>query len=92
MRSGTASPTDASSPALQNAGLSDGRTADVIQTRPFSSNIGLWTLFRLVQIASLPQYGDGCGIVRRRPRRVRIAHRQLRPGSIVWCTGSSTGR
>ena len=53
-----------------------GRTADVIHTRPFSSNIGLWTLFLLVQIASSPQYGDGCGIVGGVARRVRIAHRQ----------------
>ena len=30
--------------------------------RPCSSNIGLWTLFWLVQITSLPQYGDGAGI------------------------------
>src|SRR5881628_2348616 len=42
-------------PALQNAGLSGGRTVDVSQTRPRSSNIGLCTLFLLVQIASLPQ-------------------------------------
>ena len=34
----------------------------MIHTRPFPSNIGLWTLFLLVQIASSPQYGDGNGI------------------------------
>src|SRR5215831_2422947 len=42
-------------PALQNAGLSGGRTDDVIHTRPVSSIIGLWTLFLLAQIASSPQ-------------------------------------
>src|SRR5690242_2187453 len=42
-------------PALQNGGLSAGRMVDVIQTRPFSSNIALWTLFRLVQGKSVPQ-------------------------------------
>src|SRR5215217_1642523 len=46
-------------PALQNAGLSGGRTADVIHTRPFSSSIGLWTLFLLVHMTSSPQYADG---------------------------------
>jgi hypothetical protein len=40
---------------LQKSGFGDGRTVDVIQTRPFSSNIALWTLFLLVQIASFPQ-------------------------------------
>src|SRR5687768_1379529 len=53
-------------PALQNAGLSGGRTLEVIQTRPSSSNIGLCTFARLVQIGSVPQYGDGpatfCGV------------------------------
>jgi hypothetical protein len=44
---------------LQKAGLSGGRTREVIQTRPFSSNIGLCTFARLVQIASVPQYGEG---------------------------------
>src|SRR4029079_9196255 len=48
-------------PAPQNDGLSGRRTAGVNQIRPSRSNIGLWTLLRLVQIASLPQYGDGCG-------------------------------
>src|SRR5262245_22578109 len=49
-------------PALQKSGFSAGATADVSHTRPFSSSIGLWTLFLLVQITSLPQYGDGAGI------------------------------
>ena len=39
--------------------MSAGRTAEVIHTRPCSSNIGLWTLFLLVQIGSSPQYADG---------------------------------
>src|SRR4029078_11553512 len=47
-----------SEPALQTSGLSAGLTVDVIHTRPRASNIGLWTLFLLVQIASSPQYGD----------------------------------
>src|SRR5687767_1806539 len=54
-------------PSLQKAGLSGGRTLEVIQTRPFSSSIGLCTFARLVQIASVPQYGEGtatcCGDV-----------------------------
>src|SRR5215467_534362 len=49
-------------PALQNAGLSAGRIVDVIQTRPFSSNIGLRTLFLLVQTVSVPQYADGAPV------------------------------
>src|SRR5678815_5587990 len=35
-------------PCLQKAGLSGGRTAAVIQTRPFASSIGLWTFALLV--------------------------------------------
>src|SRR5215208_6736292 len=42
-------------PALQKAGLSGGRTLEVIQTRPVSSDIGLCTFAWLVQIASVPQ-------------------------------------
>jgi hypothetical protein len=42
-------------PASQKAGLSGPRTLEVIQTRPFSSNIGLCTFARLVQMASVPQ-------------------------------------
>src|SRR5688572_9491966 len=51
-------------PALQKSGLFGPRTFDVIHTRPVSSNIGLCTFARLVQIGSVPQYGDGpatCG-------------------------------
>src|SRR4051794_10354808 len=49
-------------PSRQKSGLAAGLTAEVIHTRPFSSSIGLWTLLRLVQIGSSPQYGDGFGI------------------------------
>src|SRR5690242_11469192 len=53
-------------PALQKSGLAGPRTLEVIQTRPVSSNIGLCTFARLVQIASVPQYGEGaatcCGV------------------------------
>src|SRR5688572_30881782 len=42
-------------PALQKSGLGGGRTLEVIQTRPVSSNIGLCTFAWLVQIASVPQ-------------------------------------
>src|SRR3989442_15808537 len=49
-------------PSLQKSGLLGGRTAEVIQSRPLSSNIGLCTLFLLVQMTSSPQYGEGCGI------------------------------
>src|SRR5687768_4529195 len=76
-------------PALQNAGLSFGRTLDVIQTRPFSSNIGLCALALLVQIGSLPQWGEGAatgpgpGVVGSRSvTGTRLA---------VWVFGSSTG-
>src|SRR3989442_9701019 len=46
-------------PSLQNAGFSFGRILEVIQTRPCASNIGLWTLAWLCQMASSPQYGEG---------------------------------
>src|SRR5215216_1851259 len=77
--------------ALQKAGLSGPRTLDVIHTRPFSSNIGLCTFARLVQIASIPQYGEGaatCGgaaggmFGSRSVTGTRVA---------VWVFGSSTG-
>src|SRR5947209_7374248 len=78
-------------PCLQKSGFGDGRTVDVIQTRPWPSSIGLCTLFLLVQIGSSPQYGDGCGIAggvggvfgSRTVSGMRLA---------VWVFGSSTGR
>src|SRR4051794_33800125 len=80
-----------SDPSLQNAGLSAGRITEVIQIRPFSSIIGLCTLFLLVQIASSPQYGDGAAIFGLAggvfgSRTVR----GTRPASLPF--GSSTGR
>src|SRR5688572_25272339 len=49
-------------PSLQKAGLSNGRTAEVSHRRPWWSSIGLWTLFLLFQIGSVPQYGEGAAI------------------------------
>src|SRR5437868_12037715 len=49
-----------SEPVLQKAGFSGGRTREVNHTRPFSSNIGLCMFAWLSQIASSPQYGEGC--------------------------------
>src|SRR5216683_3515625 len=48
-----------SDPFLQKSGLAGGRTRAVIQTRPFSSIIGLCVLVWLSQIGASPQYGDG---------------------------------
>src|SRR5688500_11839150 len=79
-------------PSLQKAGLAGGRTLEVIQTRPFSSSIGLCTFARLFQIGSVPQYGEGtttcCGatggaLESRSVTGIRVA---------VWVVGSSTGR
>src|SRR5215213_5550370 len=78
-------------PCLQNAGLSDGRTTEVIQTRPRSSNIGLCTLLRLVQGASPPQYGDGCSIAAFRAGTL-VSRSVSGTRLAVWRTGSSTGR
>ncbi len=79
-----------SEPALQNAGFSGARTAEVSHSRPRSSSIGLWTLFLLVQIASSPQYGDGAGTL------LEVAGvLGSRTVSLIWlivfATGSSTG-
>jgi hypothetical protein len=76
---------------LQKSGFGAGRTVEVIHTRPFSSNIGLWTLFLLVHGASVPKYGDGCSITgdvgcvfgSRTVSGTRL---------IVFSTGSRTGR
>src|SRR5437762_5185888 len=46
-------------PFLQKSGFAGGRTREVNQTLPFSSNIGLCMLVWLSQIGSGPQYGDG---------------------------------
>src|SRR5687768_18455940 len=77
-------------PSRHTGGLSGGRTADVIQSRPRWSSIGLWTLFRLVQIGSSPQYGDGadiCGEVRGVLESRTVSGIWL----ATWRTGSSTG-
>ena len=42
-------------PALHHAGFSFGRNLAVNQTRPLSSNIGLWMLVWLSQIGLSPQ-------------------------------------
>src|SRR5438105_14338062 len=79
-------------PDLQNAGLSGGRTAEVIHTRPFSSIIGLWTLFLLIQISSVPQYTEGAP--RLGPVAGCVAVSRMVSGTrlTVLCVGSSTGR
>src|SRR5688500_4770717 len=79
-------------PALQNAGLSGGRTRDVIQTRPVSSNIGLCTLARLVQIGSVPQYGEGPATVGGDAGGVFGSRSVTGTRLTVWVFGSSTGR
>src|SRR6266850_877497 len=78
-------------PALQKAGLSGGRTVEVIQTRPRSSNMGLWTLFLLVQMDSSPQYTDGRS---EGPEAGWVAGSRTVSGTrvIALCTGSRTGR
>src|SRR5688572_29196019 len=78
-------------PCLQTGGLSNGRTAAVSHTRPFSSSIGLWTFVLLVQIGSSPQYGDvapGCV-----PAAIGVLGSRGPIGTLLaTCrTGSSTG-
>ena len=78
-------------PFLQKSGFAGGRTRDVNQTRPFSSNIGLCMLVWLSQIRSSPQYADGSigfcfddGVFGSRTgMRICVAR---------WRTGSSTGK
>ena len=79
-----------SEPFLQKLGFSGGPTREVNQTRPFSSNIGLWMLVWLSQIGASPQYGDG-------PRRLSLDEGVLgsRTGILIWPAelgaGSNTG-
>src|SRR5687767_8858309 len=79
-------------PALQKSGFAGGRTLEVVQTRPFSSNIGLWTFARLVQMASVPQYGEGpitcCGTAGGVSGSRTVTGTRL----TVWVFGSSAGR
>src|SRR6266481_2627851 len=80
-----------SDPALQTSGLAGGRIRAVIQTRPFSSIIGLCVLVWLSQIWASPQYGDGA---------IGLSFEDGVLGSrtgcftsvAVWCTGSRTGK
>src|SRR5689334_9042588 len=78
-------------PFLKTSGFAAGRTAAVIHTRPLWSNIGLWTLVLLVQIASSPQVGDAagiCGEVGGVAGSRTLSCTRL----VVWRMGSSTGR
>ena len=79
-------------PSLQNTGLSLGRILEVIHTRPFSSNIGLWTLAWLCQIASCSQNGEGATTLSSALDGVFGS----RTGNFTWLvtefTGSRTGR
>src|SRR5579871_432856 len=78
-------------PFLHHAGLSRGRIVDVIHTRPCESYITLWTLVWLVQMASSPQYADGCATG---SAESGVAGSRTLSGTVVGvlCTGSRTGR
>src|SRR5688572_30600863 len=78
-------------PSLQKAGLSGGRTFEVIQTRPFSSSIGLCAFARLVQMASVPQYGEGPATCGGAARGVFESRTVTGTRVTVWVFGSSTG-
>src|SRR5205807_5873319 len=79
-------------PSLQKGGSSAGRILDVNHTRPFSSNIGLWTLAWLCQMGSSPQYGEGAASWSSALEGVFGS----RTGTLTWLavapTGSRTGR
>src|SRR6267378_8022756 len=79
-------------PSLQNAGFSLPRILEVIHTRPCPSNIGLWTLDWLCQIASSPQYGEGATTLSSALDGVFGS----RTGTLTWravaLPGSRTGR
>src|SRR5712692_2150453 len=79
-------------PSLQKSGLLGGRTAEVIQSRPLSSNIGLCTLFLLVQMTSSPQYGEGWIIIGSAAGFVFGSRTVSFTWLAVWRTGSRTGR
>src|SRR4029077_14247016 len=53
-----------SEPGRQYAGFSRARVEAASQTRPLPSTIELWLLTRVSQIASSPQYAEGCIAVR----------------------------
>src|SRR4029079_10816728 len=79
-------------PALQTAGLSGPRTAEVIHTRPFSSIIGLWTFALLVHSTVSPQYADGAPVGG--PAAIGVALSRTVSGTrlIVLRAWSSSGR
>src|SRR3712207_8230315 len=79
-------------PCLQKAGLSGGRTLEVIQTRPLSSSIGLCTFARLFQMASVPQYGEGTATCACAASGVFGSRTVTGTRVAVWVFGSSTGR
>ena len=72
-RPGTASPTDDPSPACRSRGFSGPRTAAASHTRPVRSNIELWLLTLVSQIALLAP-------VRRRLQRRRAPRHGPGPG------------
>src|SRR5215207_7402977 len=78
-------------PALQKAGFSGGRTLEEIQTRPLASSIGLCTFARLVQIASVPQYGEGAATCGGAAGGVFGSRSVTGTRDAVWVFGSSTG-
>src|SRR5882762_2438423 len=79
-------------PSLQNGGFSLGRILEVIQILPCPSNIGLWTLAWLCQMASSPQYSEGAAILSSALDGVLGS----RTGTLTWLatapTGSRTGK
>src|ERR1043166_397967 len=79
-------------PALQKAGLSDGRMVSVIHTRPRPSSIALCTFALLVQCALSPQYTLGAPWFG--PAATGVFGSRTVSGTrvTVLCTGSSTGR
>src|SRR5437667_4686612 len=79
-------------PSLQSAGFSFGRILEVIQTRPCASNIGLWTLAWLCQMASSPQYGEGAAILSSALDGVFGSRTGTLTSFAIAPTGSRTGR
>ena len=52
-----------SEPFWQKSGFLAPRPRAANQTRPWRSNMALWLLVLVSQMASVPQYADGCMIV-----------------------------
>ena len=79
-------------PCWQKSAVWFGRMRAAIHTRACLSIAKLCALDWLVQIASSPQYGDGCRRRRLRfARRLRIANLQLHLRSPCCVLGSTTG-